>query len=51
MPGRLGGGLGHPVAKVRHPGSAGTKAWTKTVEQVTPKLDAGLAVALSQAVS
>ena len=52
MPGRLGGGLAHPQrGPVRHPGFAGRKAWTATVAEVTPKLDAGLELALSQAVA
>jgi hypothetical protein len=51
MPGRLGGGLNHPQrGPVRHPGFAGKRAWTATVAEVTPKLDAGLQLALAQAV-
>jgi hypothetical protein len=51
MPGRLGGGLGHPQrGPVQHPGFAGKRAWSRTVAEVTPKLQAGLALVLAQAV-
>ena len=52
MPGRLGGeSFGHPVSKaVRHPGGSGNKAWSRTVAEVTPKLDASLNVLLGKAV-
>lgn len=52
MPGRLGGGLGHPQrGPVRHPGGSGNKAWTRTVDEVEPKLDASLKVLLGKAAS
>lgn len=53
MPGRLGGeGLGHPIAKaVRHPGGSGNRAWSRTVSEVTPKLDASLKLVLGKAVA
>ena len=50
MPGRLAINGGHPITGgVHHRGSRGKQLWTKTVDEVTPKLDAALQLALSQA--
>ena len=50
-PGRLYGGYGHPVmGPVRHPGTSGRRAWTRTVTEATPKLAQALELALAQAV-
>ena len=47
--GRVYGGYGHPARKVRHPGFAGKRAWTRTVDEATPKLTKALELALAQA--
>ena len=49
QPGRVYGGYGHPVRRVRHPGTSGRRAWTKTVDEATPKLTQALELALAQA--
>jgi hypothetical protein len=45
-----GAGLGHPVARVHHPGTRGRRAWTATVDQAAPLIEKALEVALAQAV-
>jgi len=52
MPGRLGGGLGHPVTRaVHHPGGSGNRAWSRTVTEVMPKLEASLQLLVGKAAS
>jgi hypothetical protein len=52
MPGPMGGGLNHPVfGPVIHPGTTGSRKWTKTVNEADEAIGALIERALAKAVA